>query len=56
MVGGKEAPAIVLSDIQDEEMFPFSGEWSLDSRVCIECASPNTATVLGLVLAVETNG
>lgn len=56
MTDGKTAPAIVQSDIQDEEVFPFSGEWSLDSRVCIECSSPYTATILGLVLSVETNG
>lgn len=56
MVNGKTAPAIVLSDIDDQELIPFSGEWNVDSRVCIETSSPNTATILGLVLTVDTNG
>lgn len=56
MVNSQTAEAIVLSDIHDEEQFPFDGAWDLDSRVCMEINSPYTATVLGLVLSVETNG
>lgn len=56
MVNSQTAAAIVLSDIHDEEQFPFSGEWGLDSRVCMEIQSPYTATVLGLVLDVQANG
>ncbi|WP_176056680.1 hypothetical protein [Brucella intermedia] len=56
IVNGKPAPAIVSSKVHDEEEFPFPGEFSLDSRVCIECSSPNTASLLGLVVTVETNG
>ncbi|TCL70651.1 hypothetical protein [Rhizobium sp. BK251] len=52
---GKEQPAIVLSDIRDEEAFPFPGEWDTDSRVCIECSSPYTMTALGLVMGINTN-
>jgi hypothetical protein len=52
---GITASSIVLSDIQDEEPVVFPGEWSTDSRVCIEIASPNTATILGLVMEVETH-
>ncbi|KRB22676.1 hypothetical protein [Mesorhizobium sp. Root172] len=54
--GFATAPAIVLSDINDEEPFVFSGEFNTDSRVCIECASPNTMTLISLVLTVTTNG
>ncbi|TGV15829.1 hypothetical protein EN816_00835 [Mesorhizobium sp. M8A.F.Ca.ET.173.01.1.1] len=50
------ASAIVLSDINDEEPFVFPGEWDTDSRVCIECSSPNTMTLISMVLQVTTNG
>jgi hypothetical protein len=50
------APAIVLSDVNDEEPFVFPGEWDTDSRVCIEVASPNTATLISMVFDITTNG
>lgn len=50
------APAIVLSDVNDEEPFCFPGEWSSDSRVCLECASPNTMTLISMVIMITTNG
>lgn len=50
------APAIVLSDVNDEEPFVFPGEWDSDSRVCLECASPNTMTLISMVLQITTNG
>jgi hypothetical protein len=50
------APAIVLSDVNDEEPFVFPGEWNSDSRVCIECSSPNTMTLISLVVSITTNG
>ena len=46
----------IVSDIADEEAFMFPGEWSTDGRVCFEWESPNTATLVGLVLGVTTNG
>jgi hypothetical protein len=49
------APAIVLSDVAEEEAFVFPGEWSTDSRVCLEVNSPYTATLISLVVAVQTN-
>lgn len=55
LVDGVAADAIVLSDVKDETMFSFPGEWNTDSRVCIEWQSPFTATVMGLVYGVETN-
>jgi hypothetical protein len=50
------AAAIVSSDVDDEEPMSFDGEWTLDSRVCIECASPFPASVLGMLLTVSTSG
>lgn len=55
MADGKIQPAIVLSDIRDEESFTFPGEWSTDSRLCMEINSPYTAQLLGLVIQVNTN-
>jgi hypothetical protein len=54
-VDGATPSAIVLSDVHDEEAFPFAGEWNTDSRAVIELESPYTATFLGLVLSVTTN-
>jgi hypothetical protein len=50
------APAIVLSDVNDEEPFVFPGEWDTDSRVCLEVSSPFTATFISLVISITTNG
>lgn len=54
--GFATASAIVLSDVDDEEPFLFPGEWNTDSRVCVECASPNTMTLISMVISVSTNG
>lgn len=56
MKDGKTAPAIVRSDVAEEETFVFPGEWNTDSRVCIEWESPYTASLLGMVIGIETNG
>jgi hypothetical protein len=53
--GGTTAPAIVLSDVDDEEPFVFPGEWTTDSRVVIECSSPNTMTLVSMVISITTN-
>lgn len=53
---GSPADAIVLSDMHDETPFTFGGSWSTDSRVHFEINSPYTATILGMILQVETNG
>jgi hypothetical protein len=55
MTDNQTQPDIVLSDIRDEEQFPLAGEWNIDSRVCMECQSPFTATFLGMVLTITTN-
>lgn len=50
------APAIVNSDVAEEEPFVFPGEWNTDSRVCMEWQSPYTATMLAMTISVTTNG
>ena len=37
----------------DEELIEFPGEWSGDSRVCLQAASPRPVTILAAVLAYE---
>lgn len=39
----------------DEPTFPFGGHWDTDSRVCIRGQAPYPATLLALVLSIETN-
>ncbi|MER9176672.1 hypothetical protein NKH72_24225 [Mesorhizobium sp. M0955] len=53
---GTTAPAIVLSDVAEEEAWMFEGDWNTDSRVCIECNSPNTVTAISMVIGITTNG
>jgi hypothetical protein len=55
MTDNQTQPDIVLSDIRDEEPFTFNGNWNSDSRVCLQCQSPYTATLLGLVLQMTSN-
>lgn len=55
-VGLETATAVVTGTAADEDRFMFTGGYDTDSRVCIECASPFPASVLGLVFTVETNG
>lgn len=37
----------------DEGAFSFPGEWSADSRMCLEAASPRPATVLAAVISLR---
>lgn len=53
---GTTADAIVLSDVSEEEPFVFPGDFDTDSRVCLACSSPNTMTVVALVIGMTTNG
>ncbi|MCO5159623.1 MAG: hypothetical protein M9939_00685 [Mesorhizobium sp.] len=54
-VGGVAASEIQTS-IVDEVAFSFGGYWDTDSRVCLEINSPYTATVMGIITDVTTNG
>lgn len=47
------APAIVLADVHDESPFVFDGEWSTDSRICLEVDWP--AALLGMTMTISTN-
>jgi hypothetical protein len=49
----EEIPDGTLHESYDEELIEFPGEWSGDSRVCIEATSPRPVTVLAAVLAYE---
>lgn len=55
MVNGEAASAIQTT-VRDEVAFPLGGYWDTDARVCFEINSPYTATVLGLVMDVESHG
>lgn len=44
-----------IYDTYDEQAFPFLGNWDTDSRVCLKGSAPYPATLLGLVVGVETN-
>ena len=39
----------------DEDALQFDGDWDTDSRVCLQMQAPRPATVLGLVVGLETN-
>lgn len=53
-VDAGETEELGVSDY-DEAVFPFEGEWDTDSRVCIKISAPYPATVVGVVVTVETN-
>lgn len=38
----------------DKEMITFPGEWSTDSRICLEMAAPRPCTVLSVIAGVDT--
>lgn len=40
----------------DQQNFELNGEWSADSRLYIEAASPRPATVLGFTIEMRTSG
>jgi hypothetical protein len=40
----------------DQQTFELNGEWSADSRIYLEAASPRPATVLGFTTEMRTNG
>lgn len=40
----------------DQQTFELNGEWSADSRIYLEAASPRPATVLGFTMEMRTSG
>jgi len=51
---GTVVPANTIWTDYDKEMITFPGEWSTDSRVCIQMAAPRPCTILSLVVQVDT--
>lgn len=52
---GAAVSSSTVYDVYDEVPFAFPGEWNSDSRVCMKGSAPYPATLLGLVVGVETN-
>lgn len=50
----QDIPNAVVRGTYDEELIEFPGEWSGDSRICIEAESPRPVTVLAAILAFES--
>lgn len=53
--GGQTASTSAVTSIYDEQAFPFGGGWDTDSRVCLAGAAPYPATLLGLLIDIQTN-
>lgn len=51
---GDDAPEIVEGEDAEEPLRPTDSEIKFDTRLCVEVKSPKPATMLGIVLAVET--
>ncbi len=43
-------------DSYDKDMLIFPGEWSTDSRVCLQANAPRPCTALALAIAMEEHG
>ena len=41
-------------DDYDKDMITFPGEWSTDSRICLEMTAPRPCTVLSVIVGVDT--
>lgn len=53
--GGQDVTMTTTRASYDANIFPFGGEWDTDARVCLTGSSPLPATLLALVIGVETN-
>jgi hypothetical protein len=52
---GETVSETAVEATYDFSAFPFPGGWSTDSRVCLKGEAPYPATLLGLLVGVETN-
>jgi WD40 repeat protein len=43
-------------DSYDHDLFSTGGNWSTDSRLCLQAAAPRPATVLAATMAVDSSG
>lgn len=51
---GQVIDADTIRSTYDEETFPFDGEWSTDSRICLQGSAPKPCTLLALIYSLET--
>jgi hypothetical protein len=52
---GETRSEIVVDPTFDEDAWSFPGGWHPDSRVCLKGEAPYPATLLGLLVGIETN-
>jgi hypothetical protein len=53
---GQAVSSSAVQSIYDNQAFPFgTGNWNTDSRVCLAGSAPYPATLLGLVIDMQTN-
>jgi hypothetical protein len=53
---GQAVSSTAVQSVYDNQTFPFgTGNWNTDSRVCLAGAAPYPATLLGLVIDMQTN-
>lgn len=54
-----EDGAVVADDYiwshYDKDALEFNGDWDTDSRICMQFQAPRPATVLGVVVGIQTN-
>jgi len=55
LIRGKPLSDGQIIDHYDYDATSFGGAWDTDSRVCIKCASPYPAHIIGLVIKMNTN-
>ena len=55
MSQGKAIASDTIHASFDEEPFEFEGEWSSDSRLCLQVTAPRPCTLLAAVVSVETH-
>lgn len=53
---GVEVGVNEIRSSYDEQMIEFPGQYDTDSRVCLYAQSPRPCTILGITVAIKTNG
>lgn len=52
--GGQVVADDYIYDTYHEDDFPFGGEWSVDSRICLQAAAPKPCTILAAIAELES--
>lgn len=55
IINGREIPENSVWEEIDTEALPLQGEWSTDSRLCLEAHAPRPCTVSAAVIGMQTN-